>query len=619
MRKTLILEKNDMVRVSSLSDYAQMLLGKTVKSGNLAAFTGSLVFSSVLAIGFTVVLATTIARAQTVIMLDDALLGSIDPIDREQARQEALKKKNALKKAIGSKSYKADVQKPNREFKKKRGIIKTAEIETAKAKTAESSLQAVFPQPVQENTTLNSASIYGSPSLDIKGSGEILEQNTNFGRRELPKNRRIGQPPQILSQGRMRRERSASAVLDDINSGIPSSKANNRAVPVETGSRRVARDNPFVAQGFRVGSWLAFASLRQSIAYSSNLDGTADSDGGMISQSDAEFSARSNWARHQAQINASGGFTRNFGASDSNIPAGSVSSDLRLDLVNGFTARSRLGYSYTTEAVTSTTLNSNVVERPGVHTLSGSTGLERSGNRLSLSLRGSVDRTTYENAKLSGGGILSQKDRDNTFYQLIARSTYEVSGALSPFVEAKIGMRDFDLSKDRNNEDRNSSMYGGSIGVGIDLGEKLTGEISIGYNVEDFDDSNLKNLEGFTFNSSLAWSPVRETNVTLNGSTQFSGATTAGVSGSIANNLDLTVTRQISDRTQLSATAGVTITTDTDYKVDTTLWNAGTGFEYSINNHLALTGALEYDQQFSDTVSRAYNSVTIRTGIRLQR
>lgn len=612
MRKTMILENNNILDGSNFADFTRSFLGLTV-------FTATLI-------------ASTTAFSQTVIMLDDELLGTIDPMFREQVKKEALDERIAPKKVVGSEKFKADVPQPNREYKKKRKIIKTAKSEAEEVKAAESSMQAVFSQPVaapiQENTSLSRSSVYGAQAIDIKGTDEPLGQNSNLGPRGLQTRSQLNQASQIsgrnsgtgFGNGRVRRVQQATAVLDGVTTGgIPTSKANNSVGQVEAGTRRVARQNPYEAQGFRLGSWLAFANLRQSAAYSTNLESTANAKSGFISQSNAEYSARSNWARHQAQINASGGFTRNFGASDTQIPTGNVSGELRLDLADDATGTSKLSYGYTTEAVNSTTLTGNVSKRPGVHTIKGSSSLEKSGTRLSFSLRTSVDRTIYDDANLTSGGLLSQEDRNNNHYQLTARSTYEVSAAFSPFAEATIGRRDFDLSKDRNNQERNASTYAFAVGTGIDLGEKITGDISVGYSVEEFEDKNLKNLEGFTFNGSLIWSPIRETTVALNAFTSFSGATAAGVSGSIVNNGDLTITRQISDRTQVSATTGVTVTTDTDYKVDTTLWNVGTNFEYSLNNHLALTGALEYQQQFSDTASRAYDSTTLRTGIKLQR
>jgi len=584
MRKIMILEENNILTVPNFTASARSFL-------SLTAFTSALLLS-------------TTVYSQTVIMLEDELLGSIDPIYREQVKKEVTDKRIAPKKVVGTKKYKADVQKPNIEFKKKRGIIRTKEAEIAETKIAQSSLQAVFSAPIEEEVLLNTRSTFGTAPLD---------QRTNFDRSAQSLS-------QALPQGRALRDQAATAVLNDITtSGIATRKANNSVAALQAGTRRMVRDNPFVAQGFRLGSWLAFSKLRQSVAYTTNLDGVADSDGGIISQSDIEFNARSNWSRHQAQIKASGGFSRNFGSTDAQVPTGNVSTQLRLDFADDVTGTTDLSYGYTTEAVTSTTLTGSVSERPGVHTLKGATSLEKNGTRLSFSLRASVDRTIYDDAKLTGGGVLSQKDRNNNHYQINARSTYETSGAFSPFIEATIGMRNFDLSKDRNNEDRNSSTYAVSIGTEIDLGEKLNGDVALGYSVEDFADDNLKNLEGFTFSGSLAWSPVRETTVQLNGFTSFNGATTAGDSGSIVNSADLTISRQFSHRLLLSTTAGVTVTTDTDYKVDTILWSAGTNFEYSLNNHLALTGALEYQQQFSDTKSRSYNATTIRSGIRLQR
>lgn len=602
------LENDNIFNLSRFSGAARVLLCSVSSRALIISVGGCLTFS-------------VNAQAQTVIMLEDNLKGSIDsvdPINAEKLREETLRKKIAPKKVIGRANYQPAAPAPNRAYRQKRGFIKSKASEQAGLGTGLNATQPVFSQPIENNNASNVRSL-GASVTNTSSAMTSLRQGGNARVQQLPSNLLNSQQAQSSTRGRVQSELAQTAVLDDVNIGTPSRKGNNRIAPVEAGTRRTPRVNPFVAQGYKVGSWVAFASLRQSIAFTDNLDGTANSESGAVSQSDFEFSTRSDWSRHQAQISASLGYRKNFGGSDSKIPTANVSGDLRLDLVDGFNATARVGYSHTTEAVTSTTLTSNVIERPGVQTLNGSVGLARSGNRVSLNLRGSVDRTLYENAKLSGGGVLSQKDRDNTLYQLTARASYGVSQAFTPFVEANVGKRHYDLNRDRNNEDRNATIYGFSVGAEIDLGEKLTGEYSIGYNIEDYADTNLRNLEGFTFDSALVWSPIRETSVTLNTSTQFSGATTTGVSGSIINNASVSVSRQVTDRTRLDATTGVVVTTDTDYAIDTVLWNIGTSFEYALNNNLALTGGIEYDQQFSDTASRAYDATTIRTGIRLQR
>ena len=59
--------------------------------------------------------------------------------------------------------------------------------------------------------------------------------------------------------------------------------------------------------------------------------------------------------------------------------------------------------------------------------------------------------------------------------------------------------------------ERSYDSYGGRAGVEVDLGEKLNGEIALGYETYRFDDDRLDDLSGLTIDGLLNWSPQRGT------------------------------------------------------------------------------------------------------------
>lgn len=426
-------------------------------------------------------------------------------------------------------------------------------------------------------------------------------------------------PEEDQTQGRARRSEPQTPLLDDINTGTPSPRANVRAGQVEEGTPRAQLVDPFVAQGFRMGTWQAYASVEQNVAFSTNVSKSAFSGEGVYSLTDLNLSAQSDWSRHQARINASATLQRIFGAEEAFVPSGNVDGSLRLDLRDGVSTTLSAGYDYTTESVTSTVIGADVNERPGVHTINGAVGIERSGNRLDFSLRGSLARSTHEDASLSIGGVLTQKDRDNTLYLLTGRLGYETSQAVKPFVEGEIGTRVFDSEIDRNGQRRGSRIYVLRSGVEIDLGEKLLGEVSVGYRIEDFEDAALDNLEGFSVDGSVEWSPWRETMVRLTAETAFTGSTSAGQNGSITNAIGFTVNRQVNDRLMLEAIAGIDVERMGGDAVDSIGWNVGTGFEYSVSRFLALTGSVEFEHVNSDNAAQSYEATMARVGVKMQR
>ena len=420
-------------------------------------------------------------------------------------------------------------------------------------------------------------------------------------------------------QGRVRRVQPASAVVDPLVTTTPSARSNIRQPRSQEGTGAITRDDPFAPLGLRIGSWRAFSTLEQTAGYSSNIDGAAMGDGGAFSRTDVSLSLQSDWSRHSARIDAAGTVRRNFDGSDEIIPNGTVSGELTLDLVDGWQTNTRLAYEYDTEAATSTAITVPAASRTGFHTATASSSIARTDRKLQFSLRGVAQRTDYEWIELEDGSTVSQGDRNNTLLTATARAGYEVSPVFTPFVEVEGGIRRYDLEEDRNGEDRNSTILAARGGVELDFGEKLTGEISAGYLVEDYADPALTSLEAVTVDGNLVWSPYRDTTVTLSASTGFSGATTAGDNGSVVRSANVEIERRANDRLTLTANGGIQHTAPDNGDDTQTLWTAGAGFNYWLNRFMAITGSVEHTNQQSESPALSYDATAVRAGIRLQR
>jgi hypothetical protein len=431
--------------------------------------------------------------------------------------------------------------------------------------------------------------------------------------------RNTADPVQQL-QGRALPAQRALPVVDPAVTGTPSAKSNVRASVEQSGTGALPETDPFTATGFRIGSWRAFTSLEQVLGYSSNINGVAMGEGGAFSETQIDLSLQSDWSRHSARIDANGTFRKPFTSVAEELPSANVSAGLTLDLVDGVSADFGANYGFTTESTTSSTITSSASNRPGVHAFGSSAGISRTGGRLDYSLRGSVGRTVYEDISLTSGGTESQKDRNNTLYSAIGRVGYEISPALTPFVELEAGIRDYDEKTDRNGDNRNSVIMGARAGVAVDLGEKLNGEISAGYRIEDYEGENLKNLESVTLDGNVVWSPERDTTIEFAAQTGFSGSTTSGQNGSVVFGADVTGTRQINDRLSLTANGGVDITRQDDGSRTDTVWTASTGFNYWVNRFMAFTGSVEHTvQQSTGGAINEFDDTTIQTGVRFQR
>ena len=393
-------------------------------------------------------------------------------------------------------------------------------------------------------------------------------------------------------QGRETRVRRQGPVEGQEITGTIDTGTNPRVRPVEEGTPRSEQVDPFAPAGFRIGSWRAFVRVEQSIGHASNNSFAAGGEPGAFSQSDANVTLRSDWARHEAEITAEGSFRRAYGSADEEIPEASIAGELRLDLIDGF---------------------------GGVHSAEASAELVRSGGKLDTTLRGSFDRTWYENASLAGGGVLDQSDRDNNLWRVSGRLAYGTTPAIKPFVEAGLGWRIHDEPVDRNGQRRDSTLFDLRAGLEFDLGDKLTGEIAALYINEQFEDSGLTSVDGYGLAADLNWSPERDTVVSFSADTQIEASTTPGNSGSVVNNFATRIERRVRDNFAVNAFGSVNIERFQASGAQDTTYGVGAGIEYWVSRFLSLTGEVEYQQFDAADPASSWDSTSIRVGVALQR
>ena len=325
---------------------------------------------------------------------------------------------------------------------------------------------------------------------------------------------------------------------------------------------------------------------------------------------------RSNWSRHEFEGSLQGSYEKPFDENESDQPELEIDSSLRLDLIDGMTLTSSLNYNLSTESFTSTTLAPGAIDNPLLQRIAGSLALQRDDRRLQYTLRGGIDRDIFDDAELSGGTTFSQEDRNNTDYSLSLRLGYEVSPAITPFVETAYTSRVFDLAIDRNGNRRDSDIYELRGGLELDFNEKLRGELALGYVSEEFEDPHLETLDGVSFNAALDWSPEEDTTVRLSVTTDTNSSISANENGTFIYNTRLDLERQISDRLTMTGFAGLQFETNNDNNKTT---EVGLGLRYWINRFAALTTNVEYNKFTTDSGNSDFDEFQGRIGIRLQK
>lgn len=395
-----------------------------------------------------------------------------------------------------------------------------------------------------------------------------------------------------------------------------STQGNVATPPVQTGIPATPEVDPFGPTGIRLGTYDVNISLEQAVGYSSNVSEQVAGASGGFSETTIDADITSDWSRHQWQTNINGSFRRPFDDDEIDQPQLQVDTALRLDLIDGYTLTTRGFYNIATQGFTSSTLAPGAVDNPIQENWGGSLELQRTDRKLQLTLRGDVDRDEFQPSDLGGGIVQNEGDRNNNEYRVTARVGYEISPALTPFVEGAYAIRDLDQELDRNGNDRDSDIFDIRGGVEIDLGEKLTGEIAIGYVNESFDDPALESLDAFTINGQINYSPQRETQIGLTLGTQTNDSIITGDNGSIIYNARVDVDRQLTQRFSVNAFGDAQIETNDD---NNTTLQTGVGTVYWVNRFVAITSQVDYLRFSTDAPGSTFEATSGQIGVRLQR
>ncbi|MBX3566872.1 MAG: outer membrane beta-barrel protein [Rhizobiaceae bacterium] len=391
-----------------------------------------------------------------------------------------------------------------------------------------------------------------------------------------------------------------------------------RIEPIEDLDRR-PEDNPYDPLGLRVGTFVLRPSIEQGLTATSNADLSPNGRSAVLSETTLRLNAVSDWTRHSATLDAYGTFRKSISGQDYDDTRAGLDGVLNLDLTEDTRARAAIGYARQPETASSPVVIEGTASDPWRQTFSGSLGLEKDLGKARYGITGRVEYDDYADAKLSDGTKLSQRDRNSTLATLVLRGGYQISPALTPFVEAEVGRRFYQEEIDASGYRRSSDRLGLRTGVEVDLGEKLNGELSAGWIRERFDDERLKPVEAPSVSAALTWSPERGTDVNFAASTTVEDTTTADESGSVLHSATVAVTRRIRADLTGNALARVSYRDYSGSSAHDLLLTAEIGATWWLNRYAGITGRLRHESQKSSLEGRDYDANSVFLGLRMQR
>jgi hypothetical protein len=383
--------------------------------------------------------------------------------------------------------------------------------------------------------------------------------------------------------------------------------------------KRVKEADPYAQVGYSIGGIALFPAVEQGVGYDSNPNRTSGPQkASLLLRSEGELRLESDWSRHELTGTLRGAYHEYPSVKGADRPEGIGRLNLRLDASRDTQIDLETRYLVDTQRPDSPELNAAVTERPLVASAGASTGVTQRFNRVSLGLRGSVDRTTYEDARLTSGAILDLGDRDRTQYEARLRAGYELKPGLVPFVEGIADTRVYDRDFDNAGFRRSSDAFGGRAGSTFEITRILTGEAAAGYMTRAFEDRQLKNLRGPIADGALIWSATPLTTVRLRGSTQQAETSIAGASGALVSRATVEVQHDL--RRNLSLIGSATFS-EADYQGIDLREEGFAGsvkLDYRFTRSVALRASFTHERLKSTDPGADYTANVYLVGLRFQ-
>jgi len=403
-------------------------------------------------------------------------------------------------------------------------------------------------------------------------------------------------------------------------------------VPGQPQRRRLKiDDDPFGAVGDYAGSFLIKSAVEVSGGYDTNPGRTFQAHGLPFWVVAPEFLAVSNWERHAVVADLRGSFT-GYGGSLPQTLDGTVNPaptnvdrpdftghvDGRLDVTRDFdlTAQARLRVS--TDNPGSPNIQAGLAKYPIYASFGGTFGFDQHFNRLQISGGATVDRTVYQDSKLTDGETSSNDDRAFNQYGGVGRVSYELKPGLKPFIEVEADTRQHDLQFDRNGFQRDSTGGYGKAGTSFEFTRLLTGEIAVGWSERSYVDPRLSRLDGLLTSGSLVWSMSPLTTVKFTTDTQIGETTLPNTSGVLVHTYAIEVDHDF--RRWLTGIGKFTYGTY-DYQGDNRndkTYSVEGDLIYKMTRSLWIKGSLRYDVLNSNAPLASSNATVVMLGVRLQ-
>lgn len=490
------------------------------------------------------------------------------------------------------------------------------------------------PRPYQkfgQAPAITSETTTFTPPPPASGAGKTGFDSTNT--RERPRAKKSATPrdtasreiapgapsPLASSQATPKKPSAGAAYAYAGKQGEPPVEVGNTP-PTRKKKKKKDEIDPYDPLGARAGGLLFYPAIEFIGGYDSNPERTGNGKGAGSLTVAPELRVRSDWTRHEFKSELRGSY--NWYSPDStpslDRPYFSGTADGRIDVTRDTRIDLAGRVLVSTDNPNSPELPAGLSKLPLYTTVGATGGVGQKFNRVDVSLKGTVDRTVYQDSQLLDGTTASNEDRNFNQYGAVLRTGYELTPGVMPFVEVGGDQRVHDLSVDFSGFRRDSKGWIGMVGSTFELSRLLTGDIAIGYTQRDYEDSRLDTLKGFVGKGSLTWTATPLTTVKFTANSTVGESNQVGVSGVLYRDAGIQVDHALRRWLIGSLKAGIGLddyvgSPRTDHR-----YYFGAGLTYKLNRFAQIKGEIRHEWLDSSESINNYSANVFLLGLRLQ-
>ena len=370
--------------------------------------------------------------------------------------------------------------------------------------------------------------------------------------------------------------------------------------------------------GLRSGGMTWLPAAEASASRSSNYNSNANSKAGMVYTIAPELIGKSDWSRHDLQIELRGSYATVPADTSYDKPAIQANLRGRVDFSDEMRSDIKLGWSNERQPASQSDNPGTTAVPSTVDSKTVSVGVTRDAGLLALTARTDLTRTDYSGGTSTSGATLGSDVQNNSRIVGALRATYGSQGTIRPFVEVETSRRVYD-QKLISGSQRDGTGAAVRVGAVADVGPTLRGEISTGWGAEKTEDAGLPTMSGWLLDGSLTWSPTRITVVKVTAKSEFVPTTLAGSPGALSRSFGVTLERSL--RPDIVASVGATIGAKDYFGVTQSEKDLilSTGLTYKVNRHLQTFVKGSWETFTTQPSTSNYQISTVMVGVRVQR